>query len=160
MQIFDIFTQLGSICAGRAADELPLLADTVEEVGLGLLMASALRRPSRSPEAHARAGVSVGTSLASLRRFWAVAARWNSSLAPFGPRSLRRSSFRMRLRCANSISTFFRCRREVTYSFVAAMSLAISRAPSWIERGILRAGVLGQHCGLSEQASQSSLLAR
>ena len=36
----------------------------------------------------------------------------------------------------------------------------MSRAPSWMERGILRAGVLGQHCGLSEQASQSTLLAR
>src|SRR5437763_11400051 len=37
---------------------------------------------------------------------------------------------------------------------------AISRAPSWMERGILRAGSFGQHCGFSEQHSQSSLLAR
>src|SRR6187399_1263901 len=56
----------------------------------------------------------IGISLAILRRFWAVAARRNSSLAPFGPRRRRRSSFRMRLRCANNISTFFRCLREVT----------------------------------------------
>jgi hypothetical protein len=56
----------------------------------------------------------IGTSLAILRRFWAVAASRNSSLAPFGPRRRKRSSFRMRLRCANSISTFLRCRRDVT----------------------------------------------
>ena len=42
-----------------------------------------------------------GISLASLRRFWAAAARWNSSRAPFGPRNRSRSSWRMRLRCAN-----------------------------------------------------------
>jgi hypothetical protein len=46
----------------------------------------------------------IGRSLAILRRFWAVAARRNSSRAPFGPRRRSRSSFRMRLRCANSIS--------------------------------------------------------
>ena len=58
---------------------------------------------------HAGFGIGIGISFASLRRFWAAAARWNSSRAPFGPRSRRRSSLRMRLRCANSISTFFRC---------------------------------------------------
>ncbi len=41
---------------------------------------------------------------------------------------------------ANSISTLFRCRREVTYSSVVALARAMSRAPSWIERGTLRAG--------------------
>ena len=35
-------------------------------------------------------------------------------LAPNGPLSLSRSRRRMRLRCANSISIFFRSRREVT----------------------------------------------
>ena len=55
-----------------------------------------------------------GMSLAILRRFWAAAARRNSSRAPFGPRRRSRSSLRIRLRCANSISTFFRSRREVT----------------------------------------------
>ncbi len=50
--------------------------------------------------------------LAILRRFWAVAARRNSSLAPFGPRRRNRSGLRIRLRWANSISTFFRCRRD------------------------------------------------
>ena len=62
----------------------------------------------------AMAGVADGMSLASLRKFWAVAARRNSSRAPRGPRSRSRSSFRMRLRWANSISTFFRSRLEVT----------------------------------------------
>ena len=38
------------------------------------------------------------------RRFRAVAARVNSSRAPVGPRNRSRSSLRMRLRCANSIS--------------------------------------------------------
>jgi hypothetical protein len=48
--------------------------------------------------------VCIGTSLAILRRFWVVAARVNSSRAPFGPRNRSRSSLRMRLRCANSVS--------------------------------------------------------
>lgn len=48
--------------------------------------------------------------------------------------------------------------RDVQAS-VVAMSRAISRAPSWIERRILRTGTLGQHCGFSEQAWQSNLLA-
>jgi hypothetical protein len=66
----------------------------------------------------------------------------------------------MRLRWANSISIFFRSRHEVAYASVAAMSRAMSRAPSWIERGILRAGAFGRQRGFSEQTSQSSLLAR
>jgi hypothetical protein len=33
----------------------------------------------------------------------------------------------MRFKCANNISTFFRCRREVTYSSVVAMARAMSR---------------------------------
>jgi hypothetical protein len=41
-----------------------------------------------------------------------VAASRNSSLAPFGPRSRSRVRFRMRLRWANSISTFFRLSRK------------------------------------------------
>src|SRR5205807_1603675 len=61
----------------------------------------------------AEVGVGIGISMAILRRFWAVAARWNSSRAPFGPRNRSRSSFRMRLRWANSISTFLRSRLEV-----------------------------------------------
>jgi hypothetical protein len=51
--------------------------------------------------------------LGHLAKVWAVAARMNSSRAPFGPRRRRRSNLRMRLRCANSISIFLRSRREV-----------------------------------------------
>jgi len=75
-------------------------------------------------------GLAIGTSFASLRRFWAVAARWNSSRAPLGPRNRSRSSLRMRLRWANSISTFFRAFLEATYASVFAISRAMSRAPS------------------------------
>src|SRR5438552_7148607 len=40
------------------------------------------------------------TSLASLQRFWAIAASVNSSCAPQGPRSLSRLSLKMRFKCA------------------------------------------------------------
>ena len=63
-----------------------------------------------------------------------MAARWNSSLAPVGPRNLRRPSPRMRLRCAKSISTFFLSLEEISYSSVSAISRAMSLAPSWIDR--------------------------
>ena len=49
---------------------------------------------------------SKGDELGELAAVLAVAARRNSSRAPCGPRSRSRSSRRMRLRCANSISTF------------------------------------------------------
>jgi hypothetical protein len=54
--------------------------------------------------AQAGAGAGTGISFAIFRRFWAVATRWNSSRAPLGPSSRSRWSFRIRLRCANSIS--------------------------------------------------------
>lgn len=44
-------------------------------------------------------GAGSGISFARFRRFWTVAARRNSSRAPKGSLSLRRSRFRMRLRC-------------------------------------------------------------
>ena len=59
------------------------------------------------PPCHPAAGT-IGLSLANFRRFWAVAARVNSSWTPHGPRNRSRPSPRMRLRCANSISTFLR----------------------------------------------------
>jgi len=94
-----------------------------------------------------------GTSrLAVLRRFCAVAAIRNSSWAPLGPRSRRRSSFRMRLRWAKSISTFFRSRQDWWYSGVFAIRLVFSRAASWMLRAILRNGVFGQ-----QRSRQSSL---
>ena len=46
------------------------------------------------------------------RRFCAVAAIKNSSCAPLNPCSRKRFNFRIRLRCANSISTFLRSRRD------------------------------------------------
>src|SRR4029078_11003094 len=49
-------------------------------------------------------------SLASLRRFWAVAASRNSSLAPVGPRNRNRLRPMMCFRCANSISIFLPAR--------------------------------------------------
>ena len=44
----------------------------------------------------------IRLSFANFRRFWAVAARVNSSCTPHGPRNRRRPSPRMRLRCANT----------------------------------------------------------
>src|SRR6266576_1395745 len=93
-------------------------ADSVEEVGFGVIAvagsAVTLATVTGASPQIAEVGAGTGISIASLRRFWAVAARWNSSRAPFGPRNRSRSSFKMRLRWANSISTFFRSRLEVT----------------------------------------------
>jgi hypothetical protein len=89
-----------------------------------------------------------------------MAARTNSSRAPRGPRSRGRQSFRMRFKCANRISIFLRSRRDVSKPSVPASDRATSRAYSCMSRGILRDGSFGQHCGLSGQTSQSSLLAR
>ncbi|CDM62186.1 hypothetical protein LPU83_pLPU83d_0816 (plasmid) [Rhizobium favelukesii] len=114
---------------------------------------AALRR--RSP-----CGDLCGLSFASLLRFWAVAASRNSSRAPHGPRSLKRAIRRMRFRCAKSISTFLRRCRDCSYSGVAAIARATSRASSLRSRGTLRAGAFGQQRCLSSQASQSFLLAR
>ena len=100
------------------------------------------------------------TSLASLRRFCATAASRNSSLAPNGPRNRRRLRRRIRLRCANSISTFFRSRRDWRYSGVPARSLTASRAASWTLLGTLRCGCPGQHLVLRAHAAQSDCRAR
>ena len=102
----------------------------------------------------------AGTRRAILRRFCAVAARRNSSFAPRGPRNRRRSSFKIRFRCANAISTFFRCRRDTTYSSVSEILRATSRASSCTLRKILRCGRFGQHCCFKGHASQSTLRAR
>ena len=89
-----------------------LWGDSVEEVCFEVLRrresAVAIMFVSATSLQVAAIDAGTGISLASLRRFWAVAARWNSSRAPFGPRSRSRSSFRMHLRWANSISTFLR----------------------------------------------------
>jgi len=91
-------------------------------------------RAAAMPLKRAPRDAEAGISLVSLRRFWAVAARRNSSRAPQGPRSRKRSSFRTRFRWAKSISTFFRWRIEVQCASVLAISRVTSRAASWIER--------------------------
>jgi hypothetical protein len=52
-------------------------------------------------------------------------------------------ALRMRLRCANSISTFLCSRRNTRPSQDLAISRAISGAPSWIERDTLRSKSFG-----------------
>src|SRR5436190_24138446 len=98
-----------SRCAGLVKCECPESADSVEEVGSGVIAvagsAVTLATVTGASPQIAEVGAGTGISIASLRRFWAVAARWNSSRAPFGPRNRSRSSFKMRLRWANSIST-------------------------------------------------------
>jgi hypothetical protein len=100
----------------------------------------------------------AGLNLASRRKFCAVAARRNSSLAPHGRLSRKRPSRRMRLRWANSISIFFRRRQAASYSGVEARARATSRASSCRSRGILRAIAFGQQRDLVSQTSQSFLL--
>jgi transposase len=95
----------------RASPEPPQSTDCVEKLNDRrgrVWRRRAAERVIGTPSQVAGIVCGPGMSLASLRRFWATAARWNSSRAPQGPRSLNRSSFRMRLRWANSISTFLR----------------------------------------------------
>ena len=94
----------------------------------------------------------AGNILASFRRFWAVAARRNSSFAPHGPRNRNRPSPRMRLRWAKSISTFFRSFIEISYCSVLAMSRATWRASSCSSRVMVREPAFGQHLALDGQA--------
>ena len=68
-------------------------------------------------KASARGGRAI--SDASRRRFWAMAARTNSSWAPRGPRSRSRPSFRMRFKCAN------RC-EQTAKAFVGMTQPALS----------------------------------
>jgi hypothetical protein len=68
--------------------------------------------------------------LASLRRFWALAASRNSSFAPHGPRRRNRLRPRMHLRWAKSISTFFRNLIDTTYCLILAPLVHVNmRAP-------------------------------
>ena len=52
---------------------------------MGFVAMSARQIPGSPPHV-AKMGAGSGMSFASFRRFWAVAAKRNSSLAPFGPR--------------------------------------------------------------------------
>ena len=97
---FDRHLALSALPLGEGAREItppisnaPILAEGARPV------------PVISPETaepvwldQAGAGLGIGITLAILRKFWAAAARWNSSFAPFGPRRRKRSSFRMRFR--------------------------------------------------------------
>ena len=73
-------------------------------------------------------------NLTSRLRFCAVAVSRTSSLVPLKPRSLSRSSLRMRFRCANRISTFLRSRRNCSKASVLASTRTRSCAvafPGW-----------------------------
>ena len=61
---------------------------------------------TRCPSRIHRAADGRATSGASCRRFWAMAARTNSSRTPRGPRSRSRLSLSMCFKCANRISIF------------------------------------------------------
>jgi hypothetical protein len=69
-------------------------------------------------------------SLASLRRFCAIAAHVNSNRAPHGPRNRSRPSRKIRFKCANSISTRFLSRPDCLNASVLASARATSRASS------------------------------
>jgi hypothetical protein len=126
-----------------------LCADTVEKLGGSAIRSRQShfdgpsettilpRVPRLGPGYAAIISISAlaGLNLASRRKFCAVAARRNSSLAPHGPRSRKRPTRRMRLRWANSISTFFRRRQAASYSGVDARARATSRAFSFRSRG-------------------------
>ena len=146
----------------KKPSSIPLDGENSPCFGEGLegLFRAALGPPSWRYAASISGSILIGLKRASRLRFWAVDARRNSSLAPFGPLRRRRVRRSIRLRCANSISTFFRRRQASAYSGVAACARATSRASSCRSRGILRATSLGQHCALSSQTPQSSLLAR
>ncbi len=133
--------------------------DSVEEVREPIGLNAAVTVTSRQiaglilSQAGFRSG--IGISLASLRRFWAVAARRNSSRAPFGPRSRSRSSLRMRLRCAEQHLDLLRSRRDVRPSPRFCPDLAGHVASALVdgERGIFLAGSFGQQRGFNGQGS-------
>jgi hypothetical protein len=86
----DIVT--GTLASGAAARKVSFWQIPLKEVG-----SSSLYWRARTGFGGFYAGlkVGIGISLAIFRRFWAVAARMNSSRAPFEPRKRKRSSLRM-----------------------------------------------------------------
>ena len=66
----------------------------------------------------------------------------------------------MRLRCAKSISTFFRSFIETSYCSVLAMSRATWRASSCSSRVMERESMFGQQRGFDGQAWQVSFRPR
>jgi len=100
----------------------------------------------------------AGKLFADLRRFWAIAARRNSSFAPQGPGNRNLPRPRRRLRWAKSLSTFFPSFIEMSYWRVLAISRATWRATwrasSCSSRAILRASAFGQPFIFDGQAWQ------
>lgn len=107
----------------------------------------------------ARIGAGAGISLASFRRFWAVAARWNPSRAPFGPRNRSRFRFRMRFNWVNTILTFFALAArdlagldfgdvagEIARAFGYKNHLGIVRRHADAERSPMRPATTGRCC--------------
>ena len=119
--------------------------------GCDALAPTRVHATSTLPDAHAThaaaAGGDLAVSLASRRRFCAMAASVHSSRAPRGPRNRRRPSRRMRFKWANSISTRLRSRHDCSKASVSASARATSRASSCTSRVIFRHGVFGQHLG-------------
>jgi hypothetical protein len=89
------------------------------------------------PPCYQRAGV-IGLSLPGFWGVWAAATRVDSSWTPHGSRSPSRPRPEMRLRCAKSISTFFRLFWAVGLKSDAehwwAKSLTISNFSRWTEQ--------------------------
>jgi hypothetical protein len=107
-----------------------------------------LRTSGASPLHMAKTGVGRGISFASFRRFWAVAANRNSSLAPLGPRRRNPSSLMMRFQVSKKHLDLF----SLTTRNGVGLGLC--------DRPRLVASAFGQHLGLSAQASQSCLRAK
>ena len=144
----------------RSFYQVPLPADSVEKLCVAA-PSNVLAEPLKCLSCQAfRVCCGARKVLASLRRFWPVAARRKSSFAPHGPRNRRRSRPRMRLRWAKRISTFFRSLIEIAYWRVLAMSRATCRASSCSSWVILRVSAFGQHLSFEGQDWQVNLRAR
>jgi hypothetical protein len=129
-------------CRSRRSGERGIAASFLKpSIAPALFGGGGIGSDTRNAYAAQAAAIGGGRtiSLASRRRFCAMAASVNSSCAPRGPRNRRRPSFRMRFKCANSISTRFRSRRDCSNASVLANARATSRA-SFLprQRGQLR----------------------
>jgi len=72
----------------------------------------------------------------------------DSQFAPHGPCNRSCPKPRTRLRCAKSISTFFRSFIEISYCLLLARSRATFRASVCSSRVLLRASALGQYSAM------------
>ena len=86
------------------AGEMPTIGDSAVRIlqqGFGLSDSTVALDAIGAIGGRLTSSIEIGIP-ASFRRFWAVAARRNSSRVPNGPLSLSRSRCRMCLRCENS----------------------------------------------------------